>query len=437
MVFSALTVAGSDSGGGAGIQADLKTFAAHRVHGISVVTSLTAQNTSAVRSVSDTPLKFIETQFYAIHEDFRIGAAKTGMLSTKEIIKTVAKKIGPYPLVVDPVMVAESGGRLLAESAIETLKEELLPKAVLTTPNIYEAEILADLSIDKLDDMKEACKRISQLGCNVVIKGGHLNATDLLYADKRFYTFPGELHSGSFHGSGCTYSAAIAANLALGFDLVTAVSNSKEFIKGTLETAYSPGKKKIKVVNQMRTSFEEGYDDVKLALRQAVNELEAMNRLPRFAPEVGMNICYAKSDATSLADVAGVTGRIVKVGREIRSLGAVEYWASKHMARVVLAAMSYDNDTRAAVNIKYRPEVIEKIEKTGGFIVSSFDRSEEPEKSSTMEWGTKEAIKRIGSMPDLIYDWGGVGKEPMIRILGKDPSDVVSKLKRIIGVVID
>ncbi|MFQ5800933.1 MAG: bifunctional hydroxymethylpyrimidine kinase/phosphomethylpyrimidine kinase, partial [Candidatus Hydrothermarchaeales archaeon] len=136
MVFSALTIAGSDSGGGAGIQADLKTFAAHRVHGLSIITSLTAQNTFAVREVSDVPLEFIKAQFDAIHEDFDVGAAKTGMLSTKDIIKTVAKKLGAYPLVVDPVMVAESGGRLLAEDAIETLKEELLPKAVLATPNI-------------------------------------------------------------------------------------------------------------------------------------------------------------------------------------------------------------------------------------------------------------------------------------------------------------
>ncbi|MFQ5800337.1 MAG: bifunctional hydroxymethylpyrimidine kinase/phosphomethylpyrimidine kinase, partial [Candidatus Hydrothermarchaeales archaeon] len=210
--------------------------------GLSVITSLTAQNTFAVREVSDVPLEFIEAQFDAIHEDFDVGAAKTGMLSTKSIIKTVAKKVGAYSLVVDPVMVAESRGRLLAEDAIETLKEELLPKAVLTTPNLHEAEILSGMKITTTDDMKEACKRISRLGCNVVVKGGHLNAMDVLYADERFYTFKGYKIEGSFHGSGCTFAASIAANLALGFDVVVSVANAKAFIGGAIETAFSAGK---------------------------------------------------------------------------------------------------------------------------------------------------------------------------------------------------
>jgi hydroxymethylpyrimidine/phosphomethylpyrimidine kinase len=435
MVFSALTIAGSDSGGGAGAQADLKTFAAHRVHGLSIITSLTAQNTMAVREVSDVPIKFIEAQFDALHEDFRVDAAKIGMLSNKKIIRTVSRKIGSYPLVVDPVMVSESGGRLLDEDAISTLKDEILPKATLATPNLFEAEILSDMKITKSIDMKEACKRISKLGCNVVVKGGHLNATDILYTKKKFYSFPSEKLGGSFHGSGCTYSAAVAANLALGFDLRASVSNAKEFIKGTLETSYRPGKGDIRAVNQVRTAFEDEYDDVLRAVRGAVLELEGMGGLTALAPEVGMNLCFARKGANSIADVAGVSGRITKVGDKMRAHGNVKYGASKHIANVILAAMKFDATQRAAANIKYRPWIIERIENLGAFAMSSFDRIKEPEKMSTMDWGTGQAIKSLGRVPDLIYDLGGIGKEPMIRIIGKDPSDVSSKLRKVLEAV--
>jgi hydroxymethylpyrimidine/phosphomethylpyrimidine kinase len=435
MVFSALTVAGSDSGGGAGVQADLKTFVAHRVHGTSVVTSLTAQNTFEVRDVSNVPHDFIKAQFDAVHEDFHILAAKTGMLSNKEIIEVVANKLGSYPLVVDPVMVSESGGRLLREDAVETLKNDLLPKAVVATPNIFEAEILADTEIRELKDMKRACKKIAGLGCSVVIKGGHLQGTDVLYASGRFYTFPAKKVVGGFHGSGCTFAAAITSNLALGFDLVSSVSNAKSFIIGALDSAYVPGRGGVSVVNQLRIPFEEGCDEVLLAVRKAVLELETLEGLFRLAPEVGMNLCYAKADARTRTDVAGVTGRIFKVSDTLRAAGAVEYGGSRHMARVVLAALDSNKEMRSAMNIKYRPAVLKRIEKAGDFVISSFERKRAPEQSRTMEWGTKSAIKKAGRIPDIIYDKGGVGKEPMIRIIGRKPADVVSKLKRILEAV--
>lgn len=435
MVFSALTIAGSDSGGGAGIQADLKTFAAHRVHGLSVVTSLTAQNTSAVRDVLDVPAGFIESQFDAIHEDFNVGAAKTGMLSRKESIMVVSKKIGPYPLVVDPVMVSESGGRLLAEDAVDTLITRLLPKALVTTPNIFEAEILSGMKITGMADVKKACKRISELGCDVVIKGGHFNGTDVLYIEEGFHIFHGAKLDGSFHGSGCAFSAAIAANLAVGFDLVGSVSNAKEFIKGALRFAYPPGKGAVRAVNPMGVGFEDSFDDVLHSVRKAVVELENLVGLRYLTPEVGINLCYARRDASSLSEVAGVSGRIIRLGDRMRSVGRVDYGVSRHVARVILAAMGHDGNIRAAVNIKYRPAVIEAIEKSGKLSISSFNREAEPEKQSTMEWGTTEAIRQFGRVPDLIYDLGGVGKEPMIRILGRDPPDIMSKLKTVLGAV--
>lgn len=433
MVFSALTIAGSDSGGGAGVQSDLRTFAAHRVHGLSVITSLTAQNTQDVKAVEDVSLKFIETQFDAVHEDFNVGAAKTGMLSNKKIIRTVSDKLGSYPLVVDPVMVSESGGRLLAEDAVESLQKRIFSKALIVTPNLYEAQILAAMKIESLDDMRRACKRISDDGCSVVIKGGHLNAKDLLYHEGVFHTLTSEKLKGSFHGSGCTFAAAIASNLSLGFDLVSSVFNAKNFIVEALKTAYAPGRGEIRAVNQARISYEENSDDILRALRKAVVEIEALPDFKKFIPEVGLNVCYAKKGAKSAKDVAGLSGRIIRVGSYARSLGPVVYGGSKHVAGIVLSAMKHDPTIRSALNIRYRPEFIAALESLEAFNISSFSRDDEPGTTSTMEWGTEEAIRKSGRVPDIIFDKGGAGKEPMIRILGRDPLEVLAKLRVLVG----
>ncbi len=433
MVFSALTIAGSDSGGGAGVQADLRTFAAHRVHGLSVITSMTAQNTLAVTAVEDVSLKFIEAQFDAVHEDFNVGAAKTGMLSNKKIIQTVSDKLGSYPLVVDPVMVSESGGRLLSEDAVESLRERMFSKALIVTPNLYEAEILAGMKIECLEDMRRACKRISNDGCSVVIKGGHLNAKDLLYHEGVFHTLTSEKLRGGFHGSGCTFAAAIVSNLSLGFDLVSSVYNAKDFISQALKTSYAPGKGDVKVVNQSRIYYEEDSDDILRAVRKAVIEVESLPGFKKFIPEVGMNICYAKKEAKSAKDVAGLSGRIMRVGSDARSMGPVSYGGSKHIAGVVLSAVRYDPQVRSALNIRYRPEFIEALKRLDAFTISSFSRDDEPDITSTMEWGTSKAIKKSGRVPDIIFDEGGIGKEPMIRVLGRDPSEVMAKLRVLVG----
>ncbi|WP_447972900.1 bifunctional hydroxymethylpyrimidine kinase/phosphomethylpyrimidine kinase [Nitrospira sp. Kam-Ns4a] len=233
-----LTIAGSDSGGGAGIQADLKAMAANGVYGMSVITSITAQNTKGVTAVHDLPVSVIEAQLDAIFDDFDVAAVKTGMLSTAEIVAAVARKLKQYgvsTLVVDPVMVAKSGQALLRDDAIERVKADLIPLALLVTPNVHEAERLAGSPIASLADARQAAKAIHKLGCrHVLIKGGHLLAehgTDLLY-DGRFFT----LYKGEFidtphtHGTGCTYASAIAAQLAKGKPLPDAVQAAKRYI---------------------------------------------------------------------------------------------------------------------------------------------------------------------------------------------------------------
>ena len=233
-----LTIAGSDSGGGAGIQADLKAFAANGVYGMSAITAITAQNTEEVTEVFELPASIIEAQIDAIFDDFDVAAVKTGMLSSAAIVKSVAKMLGPQNvanLVVDPVMISKSGHPLLQIDAIAALTETLLPLALVITPNIHEAERLSGLTIKTLADARQAAKVIQKLGCrNVLIKGGHLLAergTDLLYDGRFFQVFKGEFFDTPHtHGTGCTYASAIAAQLARGKLLTDAIQTAKTYV---------------------------------------------------------------------------------------------------------------------------------------------------------------------------------------------------------------
>ena len=234
----AMTIAGSDSGGGAGIQADLKTFHAHGVFGTSVLTAVTAQNTFTVSQAMDLPIDLIQGQLDAVMDDFIISAAKTGMLSSSTIIHAVAESLKNRrfkTLVVDPVMISKSGFKLLRMDAVSILREELLPIALVVTPNIHEAELLAGFQIDSKEKMIDAAKKIFDFGCkNVVVKGGHAafnRATDILYDGSTVHTFESMyVVTKNVHGTGCTFSAAIAARLALGESALDAVGHAKEYI---------------------------------------------------------------------------------------------------------------------------------------------------------------------------------------------------------------
>ncbi len=243
----ALTIAGSDSGGGAGIQADLKTFHAFRVWGTSVVTAITAQNTRGVSAVHVIPLQDVRAQLEAVASDLRPAAFKTGMLATAELVATVASEIRRHELtqyVMDPVMVATSGDRLLADNAVAALKRELLPLAHVVTPNLREAEILADVPVRNVDDMRVAADRIRQLGARaVLVKGGHLDgaeAVDLLVDPNGERVWKRErIDTPHTHGTGCTLSAAITACLARGDELQVAVDHAVRFVAKAI--AMAPG----------------------------------------------------------------------------------------------------------------------------------------------------------------------------------------------------
>ncbi|GKS57604.1 hydroxymethylpyrimidine/phosphomethylpyrimidine kinase [Nitrospira sp.] len=244
-----LTIAGSDSGGGAGIQADLKSLSANGVFAMSVITSITAQNTEEVTQVFDLPTSIIAAQIDAIFDDFDVSAVKTGMLSSNSIVSTVAKRLHaqriPH-LVVDPVMISKSGHSLLQMEAKTTLVNELFPLAELITPNVHEAQELSEVSIRTLADARQAAKKLAQLGCRyVLIKGGHLLAeqgTDLLYDGRFFTVFKGEfIDTPHTHGTGCTYASAIAAQLARGKPMPDAVQAAKTYVTEAIRHSLAIG----------------------------------------------------------------------------------------------------------------------------------------------------------------------------------------------------
>ncbi len=247
-----LTIAGSDSGGGAGIQADLKALSANGVYGLSVITSITAQNTRGVTAVHDLPLSIVEAQLDALFDDFEIAAVKTGMLSSAPIVDAVSRALARHRaanLVVDPVMVAKSGHPLLRQDAVDHLKASLIPQALLVTPNIPEAEQLAGMTIATLADARQAAKLIHKMGCrHVLIKGGHAlteRATDLLYDGKFFNIYKGEyIDTPHTHGTGCTYASAIAAQLARGKALPDAVQAAKTYVTEAIRHSLAIGRGK-------------------------------------------------------------------------------------------------------------------------------------------------------------------------------------------------
>ncbi len=246
---TALTIAGSDSSGGAGIQADIKTMTVNGVFAMSAVTALTAQNTTGVTGIMEVSPEFLKNQIDCIFTDIRPDAVKIGMVSSAELIRAIAEKLTEYRaenIVVDPVMVATSGSKLISDDAIDTLKEELLPMADILTPNIPEAEVLSGMEVKTEQDMILAAEKISTAyHCAVLLKGGHqLNdANDLLYKDGGYRWFYGKrINNPNTHGTGCTLSSAIASNLAKGFSMEVSVERAKAYISGALGAMLDLGK---------------------------------------------------------------------------------------------------------------------------------------------------------------------------------------------------
>lgn len=441
----ALTIAGSDSGGGAGIQADLKTFSMLGVHGTSVVVAVTAQNTQHVKRIYEVPLEAIEEQIKAVLEDIEISAIKTGMLYSAKIVSTIARLLKDCrcPLVVDPVVLAKDGTQLLKEDAIKTVVNELFPIATIATPNVPEAEKLTGISIKSVEDMKLVAKKIAE-SYNVkavVVKGGHLSsneAFDVLYYKGEYKELKtSKIVTKNTHGTGCTFSAAIAAELAKGKEIQEAVEVAKLFVTQAIAYSLDIGKGQGPVNPTSWLQLPAEKYNVLDNMNKAIEILEQNNEVANLVPEVQMNLVMSlpKPYAKSIEHVAGILGRIVKVGNKVKASSPPSFGASWHMARALLKAMEFNENVRAATNIKYNKSIVETIEFLG-FSVSSYERSKEPpelkeKEGGSVPWIVENAIKKFGKVPDAICDLGDWGKEPVIYVFGKDAVEVANKVVKI------
>jgi len=432
-----LTIAGSDSGGGAGVQTDIRTFSLLGCHGSSAITAITAQNSLGVEAIYPVEPQGVAAQIKAVLSDIGADAAKTGMLFSVDIIEAVANALDEYPvekLVVDHVMVAKGGAPLLKEDARAALKAMILPKAYLLTPNIPEAEALSGVKIGDDASALAAAKAILALGPNaVLIKGGHADGelvTDILVTsegEERLYVTP-RVDTKNTHGTGCTLSAAIAAYLAKGLALAEAVRAAHSFLARAIANSYDLGEGHGPT-NPYAAALG-GSDRALLErLHKGWELLEEINPWG-LIPEVQSNLAEAHEGAESFSDVAAFPGRITKAGERVRHTEGPRFGGSRHMAKILLASQRHASPYRAVMNIRYGADVLAACE-TLGLTIDSFSRDDEPQEvkeaeGSTLEWGTGSVLARGGEAPRVIFDEGDRGKEPMIRVFGVDAVEVVT-----------
>jgi hydroxymethylpyrimidine/phosphomethylpyrimidine kinase len=365
------------------------------------------------------------------------------MLANQEIIEVVSKKIREYrvkKVVVDPVMVSKSGVYLLRKDARDAFIKNLIPHSLVVTPNLMEASVLAGLKVNSLEGMKKAADHIYKLGAKyVVVKGGHLKgmAIDLLYDGKIFSEMEGpRIKSKNTHGTGCTFASAIATLLARGNSVPEAVRKAKTFVSMAIQSGISLGKGTGPTNPSAYVLREMERYQVVQELKRAVEILKE-EKIGDLIPEVSSNLGYALPQAEGIEDVAAFPGRIVRFKDSVATSSDPEYGVSRHVANIILTVMKFDPEYCSAMNIRYSRENVARLKRTG-FLVGHFDRRLEPKRlkekeGSSLEWGVGEVLREMKRVPDFIYDEGDVGKEPMIRVLGKNPMEVVNKILKAVG----
>ncbi len=436
-----LTIAASDSGGGAGIQADIKTITVLGAYGMSALTAVTAQNTLGVAGIQSLPAEFVCEQIDAVMSDIGATAVKTGMLLNAAIIIAVAESMQRHRvkhLVVDPVMQSTSGHSLIEKDALEELRTRLLPLAALVTPNLEEAALLTGSEVTTLEQMKQAAETIHAMGpAAVLVKGGHLDGAcvDVLFDGHTHHLFEGSrIDTEHTHGTGCTLSATIATLLGRGLALRDAIEQARQFLRAALRSARPLGSGCGPVNHAAGLEHSVALYHCAAALEDAFNLLQRSG-IGELIPEIQSNMGYAVSGASTIEDVVAFPGRIIRLHGGIARVAAPAAGASSHIAKIILTCLRTDESCRSAMNIAYTPGIVECC-RALGFSVEEFDRNQEPpdvkqREGSTLEWGTKDVIARTGSVPDIIFDRGDVGKEPVCRVLGADPQDVACKIIKI------
>jgi hydroxymethylpyrimidine kinase / phosphomethylpyrimidine kinase / thiamine-phosphate diphosphorylase len=418
----ALTIAGSDSGGGAGIQADLATMTAHGAFGTSAITAVTAQHTRGVESSFVLPVEEVEAQLAAVTDDFDVGAAKTGMLATPEIVRLVTDRASEFefPLVVDPVMVATSGDRLL-EPAAETAYEDLLAEATLATPNADEAEVLSGISVDDGERAREAGEAILETGVDaVLVKGGHISGKtvrDRLITGEGVETFEhARIDTEATHGSGCTLAAAIAARLARGEPLEPAVEGATEFLARAVRYHYDVGRGPGAVNHAVELRNAAAREPTAEAVQSIVSRL-VDHDVSRLVPEVGMTVVGATPAAESVAETAAVEGRITRTLDGVHPNRGVRFGASTHLASFLLTVRESVPERRFAANCRLDEEIETALSALGWDTV-------ELEAGGALE----PRITDRETPPTAVIEPADVGREGAVKLLAESSDSLTDRL---------
>ena len=419
---TALTIAGSDSGGGAGIQADLKSFAAVGVHGTSVITCVTAQNTKAVTSIFPVPAAEIRAQLRAVLDDFDVRGAKTGMLYSAEIVGTVAREVREttFPLVVDPVMVATVGARLERDDFRDALVDRLLPRADLVTPNRWEAERLTGLTLKGAADLETAARVIHDLGPRaVLVKGGHVagELVDVYYDGRSMRRLRGFRHPKDLHGAGCTLAASVAAYLTQGAPMRQAVDSARRRVAAGFLTSYRAGHG-VEIINS-------AFRSDRYAVWEALAEAG-----PRLSTDVPRRLLPATAPALVLALPGAVAPRDLCAWR--RSTGTAAFDVTAAEAEVALAVLHVNPTLRASATLKYPGKNARRLG-SGRSGVLTLERPRAP-RGSREGW-IERAIVEAGTPVDVLAESRRGGDGTILRVLGTDPQRVLRRVRQVVRTV--
>jgi hydroxymethylpyrimidine/phosphomethylpyrimidine kinase len=436
-----LTIAGSDSGGGAGIQADLKTVEATGGFGVSALSAVTAQNTTGVASSHVLPVEELEVQIAAVRSDFDVASVKTGMLATAEVVETVTEYAADLsvPLVVDPVMVAATGDRLLTEAA-EAAYEALIAEATLVTPNAHEAAVLTDVEPEDEAGARLAGQRLLATGADAaLVTGGHIPGDEVLDVlvtpDTVEIARHPRVETDATHGSGCALSAAIATRLAHGEPLVDAVGRSVAYMERAVRYHHDVGDGPGAVHHLVALRNEASRAATAAVVADVVRRFERADVRP-LVPEVGTNVVGATPYAEAPDETAAVEGRITRTLDGVRATGGVRFGGSSHVARFLLSAREYHPAVRYAVNCRFDDAVDAALDALE-WPVAEYDRAAEPDVTDgTMDWGARQAFAdggggedaADGTRPVAVVDRGAVGKEPTTKIVADDADTLAERV---------
>jgi len=421
-----LSIGGSDPSSGAGIQSDVKTFSNHNVYGFTAVTAITSQNTRKVISIEPVSTKSLGAQLDSILSDFHIDAIKIGMVYNSQIIKVIHSKLRNIrvPIVVDPIIKSTTGAILLKKSALHDYKKMIVPLADVITPNKYEAKVLSGIS-----NTKKSAKKIQSMGAKCVIITGATSSngkiSDFILEESREYVISGKKIPIKNHGSGCNYSASIAVSLAKGNTMHNAVKTAKDYVYQSIKNSKNIGKG-VHITHKNTSNGMRKLSD-------SINHFKQIKNIYKVIPECQTNFVFAKKNPKIIKDVLGISGRLVKSGKEVVTAGEIVYGGSQHVGTAVIQVNKKFSEIRSGLNIKYDPKIISKAKKSR-YTILSYDRTNEPKKSkqkenSSISWGITNSLN--AKSPDIIYHKGDIGKEPMILIFGKNPDDVIRKVSNL------